>query len=67
MAEALNTPLSTTTPLVSLDPSAVWRPRGVLLAHLAEHRRAVNCMAVAGNERHNPYVVSASNDGTVKV
>lgn len=52
---------------MSLDPSAVWRPRGVLIAHLAEHRRAVNCLSVAGKDRHNPFFVSASNDGTVKV
>ncbi|GMH35843.1 hypothetical protein BSKO_03711 [Bryopsis sp. KO-2023] len=67
MAEALSTPLNTTSSSMSLDPSAIWRPRGVLLAHLAEHRRAVNRLAVAGKERHNPFFVSASNDGTVKV
>lgn len=41
-----------------------WRPRGVLVAHLYEHRKAVNQLAVAANGR---FFVSASNDETVKV
>ena len=41
-----------------------WRPRGVLLSHLAEHRKAVNGLAVAA---WGAVVVSASDDETVKV
>lgn len=41
-----------------------WRPQGVLIAHLAEHRQSVNQLAVAGN---GMFFASASNDETVKV
>lgn len=41
-----------------------WRPRGVLTAHLNEHRAAVNRLAVA---RGGAFFASASNDETVKV
>lgn len=41
-----------------------WRPRGVLAAHLNEHRAAVNRLAVA---RGGTFFASASNDETVKV
>lgn len=41
-----------------------WRPRGVLIAHLQEHQRAVNEVAVS---QDNSFFVSASDDGTVKI
>lgn len=47
----------------SISP-APWRPRGVLVSHLAEHRRSVNQLAVAGD---GGFLASASDDGTVKV
>lgn len=45
-------------------PDSGWRPRGVLVAHLQEHRSAVNDIAVSND--HNVFV-SASDDSTVKV
>eukprot|EP00250_Pteridium_aquilinum_P016932 c23371_g3_i3 orf=69-4718(+) len=50
----------------SLSPSFAdnqWRPRGVLIAHLQEHHRAVNKVAVSHD---NCFFVSASDDSTVK-
>jgi phosphoinositide-3-kinase regulatory subunit 4 len=44
--------------------AAPWRPRGVPLAHLAEHSRAVTALAVARGGR---FFVSASADGTARV
>lgn len=41
-----------------------WRPRGVLVAHLQEHRSAVNHLAISTD---NSFFVSASDDSTVKV
>ncbi|KAF5748532.1 serine/threonine-protein kinase vps15 isoform X1 [Tripterygium wilfordii] len=49
-----------TTPL----PDSSWRPRGVLVAHLQEHRSAVNAIAVSND---HSFFVSASDDSTVKV
>ncbi|GAB4818761.1 hypothetical protein N2152v2_005807 [Parachlorella kessleri] len=43
---------------------APWQPRGVLMAHLAEHRKAVTRLAVAHN---GAFFASASADETVKV
>ncbi|KAK1377666.1 Serine/threonine-protein kinase VPS15 [Heracleum sosnowskyi] len=43
---------------------AVWRPRGVLVAHLQEHRSAVNDIAISTDQN---FFVSASDDSTVKV
>jgi phosphoinositide-3-kinase regulatory subunit 4 len=43
---------------------APWYPRGVLVAHLAEHRRAVTRLAAAPA---SPFLASASADGSVKV
>lgn len=43
-----------------------WKPEGVLIAHYAEHRRCVNQIAVSPSIT-NPFFVTASNDGTVKV
>jgi phosphoinositide-3-kinase regulatory subunit 4 len=45
-------------------PDNQWRPRGVLIAHLQEHQRAVNKVVVSHD---NSFFVSASDDGTVKV
>lgn len=41
-----------------------WRPRGVLVAHLQEHRSAVNDISVSTD---HSFFVSASEDSTVKV
>ncbi|XP_059638259.1 serine/threonine-protein kinase VPS15 [Cornus florida] len=41
-----------------------WRPRGVLVAHLQEHRSAVNDIAISTD---HSFFVSASDDSTVKV
>ncbi|KAK9073744.1 hypothetical protein SSX86_006338 [Deinandra increscens subsp. villosa] len=45
-------------------PSSGWRPRGVLVAHLQEHRSAVNDIALSTDQT---FFVSASDDSTVKV
>ncbi|EEF48162.1 ATP binding protein, putative [Ricinus communis] len=45
-------------------PDSGWRPRGVLVAHLQEHRSAVNDIAISND--HSLFV-SASDDSTVKV
>ncbi|OVA06257.1 HEAT [Macleaya cordata] len=45
-------------------PDAGWRPRGVLVAHLQEHRSAVNDIAISND---HCFFVSASDDSTVKV
>jgi len=41
-----------------------WRPRGILVTHLVEHKKAVNRIAVAGN---GAFFVTASDDETTKV
>ena len=43
-----------------------WKPEGILLAHYVEHRRSVNQIAI-NRDHSNPFFVTASNDGTVKV
>lgn len=45
-------------------PDSGWTPRGVLVAHLQEHRSAVNDIAVSND--HSLFV-SASDDSTVKL
>lgn len=45
-------------------PDSGWRPRGVLVAHLQEHRSAVNDIAVSAD---HSFLVSASDDSTVKI
>lgn len=45
-------------------PDSGWRPRGVLVAHLQEHRSAVNDIAVSTD---HSFFVTASDDSTVKV
>ena len=47
-----------------LASGSAWQPRGILAAHLAEHRRAVNCVAVA---RGGAFFVTASDDETCKI
>jgi hypothetical protein len=54
-ADGASSPPPSTTP---------WRPRGVPLAHLAEHSRGVAGLAVARGGR---FFVSASSDGTARV
>lgn len=44
--------------------SYTYRPRGVLVAHLAEHRRAVTSLALAAG---GALLLSGSADATVKV
>ncbi|GMH03346.1 hypothetical protein Nepgr_005185 [Nepenthes gracilis] len=45
-------------------PDSGWRPRGVLVAHLQEHRSSVNDIAISSD---HSFFVSASDDSTVKV
>lgn len=45
-------------------PPDNWRPRGVLVAHLQEHKSAVNRLAVCPDHK---YFTSCSNDGTVRL
>lgn len=45
-------------------PDSGWRPRGILVAHLQEHRSAVNEIAISHD---HSFFVSASDDSTVKV
>jgi WD40 repeat protein len=40
-------------------------PRGVLVAHMAEHQHAVNSLSVSHSRCH--WFASASSDGTVKL
>ncbi|PON62468.1 Regulatory associated protein of TOR [Parasponia andersonii] len=51
-------------PRTSSIPDSGWRPRGVLVAHLQEHRSAVNDIAISTD---HSFFVSASDDSTVKV
>jgi WD40 repeat protein len=45
------------------DPRA-WRPKGVLVSTLLEHKSSVNQLAVS---RDNLFLASGSDDGTVKI
>lgn len=45
-------------------PDAGWKPRGVLVAHLQEHRSAVNDLAISND---HTFFLSASDDSTVKI
>lgn len=45
-------------------PDGGWKPRGVLVAHLQEHRSAVNEIAVSSDQS---FFASASDDSTVKI
>ena len=63
MTDALNTGINSRSVSQSGD---AWKPEGVLLAHYVEHRRCINQIAVSA-DGSNPFFVTASNDGTVKV
>ncbi|XP_076451806.1 phosphoinositide 3-kinase regulatory subunit 4-like [Babylonia areolata] len=45
-------------------PPDNWRPKGVLVAHLQEHRAAVNRLCVSPDHK---YFASCSNDSTVRL
>ncbi|XP_012944552.1 phosphoinositide 3-kinase regulatory subunit 4 [Aplysia californica] len=45
-------------------PADSWRPKGVLVAHLQEHRAAINRLSVSHDHR---LFASCSNDGTVRI
>uniref|UniRef100_A0A0D9VUQ3 non-specific serine/threonine protein kinase n=1 Tax=Leersia perrieri TaxID=77586 RepID=A0A0D9VUQ3_9ORYZ len=51
-----------TKPALSLERS--WKPRGVLVAHLQEHRLSVNDIAVSND---NTFFVTASDDSSIKI
>ncbi|CAI5491360.1 unnamed protein product [Closterium sp. Naga37s-1] len=61
---AMALPPASPSPLSTTAAAAAWRPRGVLVAQLHEHRAAVPALAVAPNSQ---WFASASHDGTVKV
>ncbi|XP_022882501.1 serine/threonine-protein kinase VPS15-like isoform X2 [Olea europaea var. sylvestris] len=48
----------------STIPDSGWKPRGVLVAHLQEHRSAVNDIYMSMDQN---FFVSASEDSTVKI
>ena len=66
--------LDSELPLGSVEPRAMaisqqrsatgWKPRGVLIGELSEHRGAVSCLEVSED---NMFVASGSSDGTVKI
>lgn len=45
-------------------PPDSWRPKGVLVAHLQEHRGAINRLSVSPDHK---FFASCSNDGTVRI
>ncbi|XP_020241564.1 phosphoinositide 3-kinase regulatory subunit 4 isoform X2 [Asparagus officinalis] len=45
-------------------PDSGWKPHGVLVAHLQEHRSAVNDLAISND---HTFFVSASDDSSVKI
>ncbi|KAJ8425962.1 hypothetical protein Cgig2_033891 [Carnegiea gigantea] len=49
---------------ISTLPDSGWKPRGVLVAHLQEHRSSVNDIAVSTDDK---FFVSVSDDSTVKL
>lgn len=51
-------------PSATTATAAPWYPRGSLVAHLAEHKKSVTRLAVAGC---GAFFASASADGTVKI
>lgn len=48
----------------AVDVFSGWHPKGLLVAHLHEHKAAVNRIRVS--DEHSIFA-TASNDGTVKV
>lgn len=63
---AMTDAMSTGIDRLSTRSSGSWKPEGVLLAHYVEHRRRVNQIAVSDHSS-NPFFVTASNDGSIKV
>ncbi|GAB2219712.1 hypothetical protein Droror1_Dr00007349 [Drosera rotundifolia] len=63
-ASSSNTLASPSSSWTSSVPDSGWRPRGVLVAHLQEHRSAVNDIAVSSD---HSFFVTASDDSSVKV
>jgi len=59
----LGTLLLTRTPLTQTSFKE-WNPKGILVAHLHEHKEAVNCLAVSNDSM---FFVSGSDDGDVKI
>ncbi|KAF8730110.1 hypothetical protein HU200_017078 [Digitaria exilis] len=48
----------------AVNPETGWKPRGILVAHLQEHRLSVNDIAVSND---NTFFVTASDDSSVKI
>jgi len=48
----------------SQTASGTWKPQGLLVAHLHEHRGAVNRVRVSADQSQ---FATCSNDGTVKL
>lgn len=64
---AMTTGIGQHLPGTSMHDAAggpAWRPRGVLVSHLHEHRAAVNSLATSSNDA---LLFSGSDDETVKV
>ncbi|KAL6633375.1 hypothetical protein ACP70R_026046 [Stipagrostis hirtigluma subsp. patula] len=64
-----DSPNSDTVGLTSFTRSAAtletgWKPRGVLVAHLQEHRLSVNDIAVSND---STFFVTASDDSSIKI
>ncbi|CAL1546383.1 unnamed protein product [Lymnaea stagnalis] len=45
-------------------PPDNWKPKGILVAHLQEHRGAINRLSVSHDHK---YFASCSNDGSVRI
>ncbi|ODV98596.1 hypothetical protein PACTADRAFT_48318, partial [Pachysolen tannophilus NRRL Y-2460] len=45
-------------------PASIWNPKGILVAHLIEHKGNVECIAVSPD---NNYFISGGNDCTIKI
>lgn len=52
------------SPWESQPPLSNWRPKGLLIAHLHEHRGSINRIQVSCD---HSYFATASNDGTIKL
>ncbi|XP_066322820.1 serine/threonine-protein kinase VPS15-like isoform X1 [Miscanthus floridulus] len=48
----------------AVNLEAGWKPRGILVAHLQEHRSSVNDIAVSND---NTFFVTASDDSSIKI
>jgi len=48
----------------AMNLEAGWKPRGILVAHLQEHRSSVNDIAVSND---NTFFVTASDDSSIKI